>query len=531
MCRRNRRQGVDQPKGLTRRQLIKAATVMGVSIPAWAAGVLGPARALAAASSSEQARDYFSRNFGVDEGLIAKALARALSRGAQYSELFFQHSTSCWVGMEDGRVNKAYSGVALGVGVRAIDGEKVGYAFTQSLEPAEILSAAASAAELATAGASQPGAKGQEIAPPHFKPAMKLYPITELWSELGMGPRLKLVEQVGGIMAKADPRVERTLVQMHDGVSWVMIATSEGLRRAEMRPITGMIASCVVRQGKRRESNFRDVAARDGIGMYNERLLKDLARGAVEAALIQLQARSIPGGEMPVVLAAGSAGILLHEAIGHGLEADFNRRGVSAFSGRLGEVVAPKHVTIVDSGLVAHNHGAVAFDDEGTDGQFTVLVDRGRLVSYMFDRLTARYYGRSSTGSGRRQSFEYAPMPRMRITFMEPGPYEPEEIIASVKHGILAQQFTNGQVRIGVGDFSFYVKSGWLIENGRLVHPIKEVNVVGNGPRVLTRIKMVGNDLALARGGFVCGKNGQDVPVSQGLPTTLVERMNVGGRG
>jgi TldD protein len=289
------------------------------------------------------------------------------------------------------------------------------------------------------------------------------------------------------------------------------------------------MASCVAEQGGRRENNHRDITSRHGLSLYTPQLIAELADEAVSRTLSLFEARPFAAGEMPVVLAPGSAGILLHEAIGHGLEADFNRRRLSTYAERMGQRVAGETVTVVDDGTIPHAHGAIAFDDEGGDSRRTVLVDKGVLVSYLQDRLSAQWYKTSSTGSGRRQSYEYAPMPRMRATYMEAGPHHPEEIIARVKRGLYAEQFTNGQVNIGAGDFSFYVKSGRAIENGRLTHPVKDVNVTGNGPEVLSRIAMVGNDPALARAGYMCGKLGQTVPVSQGLPTTLVSAINVGG--
>jgi TldD protein len=308
-----------------------------------------------------------------------------------------------------------------------------------------------------------------------------------------------------------------------------MIATSEGLNRSDMRPRTGLFISCVAEQNGKKESNYRSFTIRGGLEVYSEERINDLADKALADTLALFEARPMKAGEIPCVLAPGSAGILLHEAIGHGLEADFNRHKISTYADRMGQKIAPAEITIIDDGTIASSHGAINFDDEGMDSQATVLVEKGVLKSYLHDRLTSKFYRVPSTGSGRRQSFEYPPMPRMRATFMKPGTHTPEEIIASVKNGLYAIQFSNGQVNIGAGDFSFYIKSGFAIENGKLTHPVKDINVIGNGPEALSRISMVGNDFSMAEAGYVCGKNGQSVPVSQGLPTTLISAINVGG--
>jgi TldD protein len=392
-----------------------------------------------------------------------------------------------------------------------------------------MLEAARAAAELASGGGQTPGGRGVEVRPLRLRPGLDLYPLALEEMDPQASQRLAILGQVADHLRQADPRVVKTMVQLHDGLARVLVANSEGALRQDLRPRTSLMASCVADQGGRRESNQRDITSRHGLSLYTPQLIEGLAAEAVASTVSLFEARPLAAGEMPVVLAPGSAGILLHEAIGHGLEADFNRRRISTYSERLGQRVAGEIVTIVDDGTIPHAHGAINFDDEGGDSQRTVLVERGVLATYLHDRLSAQWYKTASTGSGRRQGYEYSPMPRMRATYMEPGQHHPEEIIAQVKQGLYAEQFTNGQVNIGAGDFSFYVKSGRAIEDGRLTHPVKDVNVTGNGPEVLSRITMVGNDPALARAGYMCGKMGQTVPVSQGLPTTLVSSLNVGG--
>jgi TldD protein len=284
-------------------------------------------------------------------------------------------------------------------------------------------------------------------------------------------------------------------------------------------------------QEGRREQNGYNMAGRAGFEFYTPDRLDRLVRQAIDRTTILFEAGPPPAGELPVVLAAGSSGILLHEAIGHGMEADFNRKGTSIYSDKLGKPVARPFVSIVDDATLPGARGTINVDDEGNDAGRTVLVQDGVLTSYMHDQISARHYGVTPTGNGRRQSYRHPPLPRMRATYMLPGPHHPAEIIASVKRGLYCQNFSNGQVNIGGGDFSFYVKNGFLIEDGKLTRPVKDVNVIGNGPKALEKVDMVGDDLEIDEGGWTCGKDGQSVPVSQGLPTVRVSCLTVGGRG
>jgi TldD protein len=482
---------------------------------------------ISADSTARQA--YFEKQHGVTNQDLVKLMSQALSQGGDYCDLYFQEIKGVWIVLEDGVVNRAYTSVRLGMGVRVLTGRQSGYAFSQVLDLPAMLETARTAASLAAAGDQKEGDRGLEVTPPRFKPGLDLYPCERPWAEAAVEERLKLLRSLGEQVAGADPRMIKTLIQFHDSQARLMLANSEGVLREDLRPRASLVASCVAEEGGRRESNYLDVTARSGLEFFTEEEVADLARQAVERTTRLFEARPVGAGEMPVVLAPGSAGILLHEAIGHGLEADFNRRRISTYADRMGERIAGEQVTIVDDGTIPHSHGAINFDDEGAESQRTVLVEKGVLKSFLHDRLSAQWYRCESTGSGRRQSYEFAPLPRMRATFMEPGPYAPDEVIGAVKKGIYAEQLTNGQVNIGAGDFSFYVKSGFAIEDGKLTHPIKDLNLIGNGPEALSRITMVADDLALAQGGFMCGKLGQTVAVSQGLPTTLVSSLNVGG--
>ena len=327
----------------------------------------------------------------------------------------------------------------------------------------------------------------------------------------------------------ADPRMRKVRVYFVDESGAMLLADSSGQIVEDLQPMTMMGLTCIAEQDGKREENFHNVAARDDISYYSPDRIDRMVRECVKNTMVLFEATPAPAGEMPVVLAAGSSGILLHEAIGHGMEADFNRKNVSIYSDKIGKPVAKPFVNIVDEGTQEHARGAINVDDEGTVAGKTMLVQNGILTTYLHDKISAKHYGVAPTGSGRRESYQHSPMPRMRSTYMLPGPHKTPEIIASVKKGLYCTRFTNGQVQIGAGDFTFYVKNGFLIEDGKLTRPIKDVNIIGNGPKVLELVDMVSDDLAIDEGGWTCGKNGQSVPVSQGLPTVRVASITVGG--
>ncbi|MEQ8893336.1 MAG: metallopeptidase TldD-related protein, partial [Sandaracinaceae bacterium] len=355
------------------------------------------------------------------------------------------------------------------------------------------------------------------------------YAIEVPWREVGVDRKLAIFLRAAELARAADPAIVKVDVSWADGESRVLIADMEGRVVFDERPMTRLSVTVTAERGGERQTNRANIAARRGLDFYTEERLEGLVRQAVDRTMVLFEARRPPAGEMPVVLASGASGILLHEAIGHGMEADYNRKGISIYAEMLNRQVAEPFVTIVDDGTLEHERGALNVDDEGRPAGRTVLVENGRLVSYMHDAISARHYGVEQTGSGRRQSFRHVPLPRMRCTYMEGGPHTRDEIIASVQRGILAETFTNGQVQIGAGDYTFYIKNGWLIEDGRLTAPIKDVNIVGSGPETLRRISMVADDAQLDTGGWVCGKGGQSVPVSLGIPTVLVSQLTVGG--
>jgi TldD protein len=468
---------------------------------------------------------YFAR-FGVDERLIQAALGEALSSGGEYADVFFQHRVTNNFGLEDGEVNRAYKSVELGVGVRVVNGDQTGYAFTEDLTLQGLKLAARTAAAIAE-GPSRPAPGRLHVAdaPP------SRYPVALRWEDVAPDRKLGVLNDLNARAFAADPRVRKVALSFMDQTSAILVADSSGRVTEDAQPMTTLSLSCVAEQDGRREQNFHNVAARSDFSFYTGERLERLVRDTVDRTLILFEAVQPPAGELPVVLGAGSSGILLHEAIGHGMEADFNRKGVSIYADRLGRPVAKPFVTIVDEGTQPGARGSINVDDEGNAAGRTFLVQDGVLATYLHDTISARHYGVAPTGNGRRESYQYAPLPRMRSTYMLPGPHGRDEIIRSIKRGIYCSHFSNGQVQIGAGDFTFYVKNGYLIEDGKLTRPIKDVNLIGNGPKVLERVDMVSDDLQIDEGGWTCGKDGQSVPVSQGMPTVRVAAMTVGGRG
>jgi len=512
---------------LNRRQFLSrtVATTAVAVLPGFLTSCAHSGAALLPGSGPQTLQStHFARNFGVDEDLLAKVMGRALATGGDFCDLYFEHSLGNSIRLQDGAVNAAHTSVALGVGIRVVTGNRFGYAFTEELTLESMLKAAQTASAIAR------GARdGEQPIIYGMGSHSDYYPVAELWSEVGMERKMPWLQHINARMMGSDPRVVKAGIWFRDSEKRVLVATSDGLVLEDSQPMVSVYATCVAEEKGRREQSSFNLASRDGAHFMTETRLNQVADESVRRTLQLFDAVKPPAGEMPLVLGPGPSGILLHEAIGHGIEADFNRKNVSIFADKMGKKVAIPEVTIVDSGIQKNIRGTINIDDEGATSQETVLVENGHLVSYLHDRISAQHYQVKSTGSGRRQSFRYPPLPRMRNTYMENGPHEPEALIRTVKKGIYAESFRNGQVRIGEGSFSFYIASGFLIEDGKLGAPIKDVNIVGNGPEVLGRITMVANDLKLDVGGWTCGKSGQSVPVSQGLPTTLVSSITVGG--
>ncbi len=460
----------------------------------------------------------------LDAGAIDGVLDRLMKPGVDAADLYFQQSVTETWSLEDGIVKSGANHAEQGVGVRACAGEKQGLAYSDALELPALFDAAQAAGAIVRQG--QQG-RVQAVA---TRSATALYPALDPVQTLAVPAKLDLLQRADRAARAADARVVQVMVSLAANAETVLIACSDGTRSADVRPLVRMDVSVIVEQGGRREQGHAGAGGRGGyLDFLGADTPEQLAREAVRMALVQLEAVPAPAGMLTVVLGPGWPGVLLHEAIGHGLEGDFNRRGSSAFSGRIGQTVASTLCTVVDDGTLPGRRGSLTVDDEGTPSQCTTLIENGVLRGYIHDKLNARLMGVAPTGNGRRESYAALPMPRMTNTYMLPGPHDPQEIIASVPNGIYAANFGGGQVDITSGNFVFSASEAYLIENGRITRPVKGATLIGNGPEVLTRVSMVGTDLKLDAGIGVCGKDGQSVPVGVGQPTLKIDGLTVGG--
>ncbi len=467
---------------------------------------------------------YFEAEFGIDEKICRKLLETALSKGGDFADLYFEHTISNVLILEDGKVNQSYGNIDLGVGIRTVKDDQVGYGFTQILKEESMLSAARTAASLVDASAIP--IKDQFSTPD----IGDYYPVSTFLNEFPISSKLPVMQGINEKCFKLSESVRKVTVVFQDEMKRIMIVTSDGVKVEDLIPGNFCYASVVAEKDGKIESGGWEFGGRRDFSWYDQDLIGKLSNEAVDRTLIKFDAIQPPAGEMPVVLGSGITGILLHEAIGHGMEADFNRKNISIYSTMIGKKVAEPFVTIIDDGTILNLSGSVNVDDEGTPGKKTVLVENGILTGYLHDKISARYYDVEPTGNGRRQSYQYMPFPRMRNTYMMPGEATPDDVIKQVKNGIYVTDVSNGEVFIGQGDFSFYVSQGYRIENGKLTAPIKDINIMGNGPKMLTNIIMAANDLTMYQGGAgACGKENQAVKVSFGLPTCLVKSMTVGG--
>jgi TldD protein len=471
-----------------------------------------------------EAAGYFEREFGITEALCRSVLAAALAKGGDFADLYFEHTISNYLILEDGKVNRAASEVALGVGIRTVNGDQVGYGFTQDLSEKAMLAAASTAATIADASGQEPAGKFVSLKTKDF------YPVTTLFSSVPLEAKLPLVQSVNDKCFELSPLVAKVNVIFHDQQKRILVAASDGTKAEDLQPLSFLAASVVAEKNGRREQSFWNYGGRREFSYYTPAVSENLAKRTVDGTLILFDAVQPPAGEMPVVLGPGITGVLLHEAIGHGMEADFNRKKISTFCNMIGQKVAEPFVTIIDDGTVPHLAGSINFDDEGTPGQKTVLVDKGILTGYLHDKISARFYGVSPTGNGRRESYRHYVIPRMRNTYMLAGEAAPQDVIKAAGKGIYVEAVANGQVKIGEGDFAFYVSQGRLIENGKLGAPIKDVNIMGNGPKMLANITLLADDFQFDGGGAGgCGKGGQGVPCGFGQPSALVKSLTVGG--
>ena len=461
---------------------------------------------------------------GLEERHLSRTLGNVLRGGVDYADLYFQVSRrESWT-LEDGIIREGSFSLDQGVGVRAVSGEKTGFAYSDELLLPALERAAGAARAIAKQGEDKQVPAWRRGAP------ASLYPAADPTTSVSDAEKTALIMHIDAATRAIDSRVEQVIISMTSCQDLVLVAGSDGTLAADVRPLVRFNVSVILEQNGRREQGYSGGGARSDLNYFLAgELPLEYAREAVRQAVVALEAVPAPAGTMPVVLGPGWPGILLHEAVGHGLEGDFNRKGTSAFSGKVGQRVAPPHCTIVDDGTLPNRRGSLAIDDEGTVGQYNVLVENGVLRGYMQDKLNARLMGVAPTGNGRRESFAHLPMPRMTNTYMLAGPHEHDEIIASVKKGLYAPNFGGGQVDITSGKFVFSASEAYLIENGTITAPVKGAMLIGDGPDALTRISMVGNDLQLDSGVGTCGKEGQSVPVGVGQPTLKIDELTVGG--
>lgn len=462
---------------------------------------------------------------GLSERDLERVLGQLLGHRIDSGDLYFQSIQQESFSLEDGIVKEGSFHLDNGVGVRALSGEKTGFAYSDDLMLPALEQAVTAARCIAQKGNPQ-----SLCAWKRKTPLAPLYTARNPLDSLSTEDKVALLREIDAFARKQDPRVSQVMINLSGSFEHILVVASDGTLSADIRPLVRLNVNVIVEQNGRRETGSFGGGGRTTYDcfMENQRGL-EYAKEAVRQALINLEAVDAPAGTMPVVLGSGWPGVLLHEAVGHGLEGDFNRKGSSAFSGRIGERVASPLCTVVDDGSLKDLRGSLTVDDEGTPTQRTVLIENGILKGYLQDKLNARLMGVAATGNGRRESYAHIPMPRMTNTFMLAGPHDPQEIIASVKKGIYAVNFAGGQVDITSGKFVFSANEAYLIENGKITRPVKGATLIGNGPDVMTKISMVGNDLALDTGIGTCGKEGQSVPVGVGQPTLRVDDLTVGG--
>lgn len=461
--------------------------------------------------------------FNLTPSLIEQTLARGMARGGEFADLFAEYTRDNSLVMEEGILKSANHTISRGVGVRVVHGEKTGYAYTEHLDKKQFFEIATTAAAIAN---DQGHPDSFKVQPRHVG---NFYPVSDPTSDIALDQKIAWIEKMDRYARAVSDHISKVVISFSDSQTSLVMADTRGRLVEDTQPMLLVSLTVIAEKDGMREQGKAGGGGRYGFSFVTEERIKHWAESAAKEALLLLEAEQAPAGMLPVVLAAGDSGILLHEAIGHPLEADFNRKGTSAYTGRIGEMVANQQCTIIDDGTLPNDRGSINVDDELNDSQKTVLIEEGRLKAYMSDEISARYFNEESTGNGRRESYHYAPMPRMRTTYMLPGDYEAAELIRSTSKGIFCKTFKNGQVDISNGNFIFVPSTAYLIEDGKLSHPVKNFSLIGNGPDVLSKVTMVANDFKLSDGIWTCGK-GQSVPVGVGLPTVKISEMTVGGR-
>jgi TldD protein len=479
-----------------------------------------------APSPTSDHRRFFFEKFGVTERLLERCLGEALGAGGDYADLYFESVAATSLGVDEQIVKSASQGISAGCGVRVVSGERTGYAYTDNLSPERLLHAARTAALIASGPAKTPIAGFAETR------TADLYPVAPGSYNLDLAARLDLIQRADRAARAYDPRIAQVRASYGEELRRILIAASDGCFASDTQPLCRLNVFVIAQDGTTATKGSSGGGGRAGLEQFTgKKNPEELAREAARSAILQLGAVAAPAGEMEVVLGPGWPGILLHEAVGHGLEADFNRKKTSAFAGRVGQRVASEKVTVVDNGTLAGRRGSINVDDEGTATQETVLIENGVLRGYLTDKLSARLMGLACTGSGRREDYQSIPIPRMTNTYMLAGTDSPEEILRSVKRGLYAVHFGGGSVDITNGKFVFSASEAYLIEDGKVTAPVRDATLIGNGPEALKYVSMVGSDLELDLGIGICGKEGQSVPVGVGMPTVKLDKMTVGGTG
>ena len=471
------------------------------------------------------ARELLLTPFGLDESHLARALAEIRTHQVDDADLYFQYTRSEGWSLEEGIVKTGSFSIDQGVGVRAVSGEKTAFAYSDDISEASLLDAARTVRSISAA--TQTGRA--RVAPKKIATSRSLYPGIDPIATLDSTAKVQLLEKVEQLARAKDPRVAQVMAGMASEYDVVLVARADGTLAADVRPLVRLSVTVIAEQGGRREVGSTDGDDRFGLAYFDDAQINQYVDEAVNAALVNLESRPAPAGEMTVVLGPGWPGVLFHEAVGHGLEGDFNRKGSSAFSGRIGQRVAAKGVTVLDDGTIADRRGSLNVDDEGHASQRNVLIEDGILKGYIQDSLNARLMGVAPTGNGRRESYAHIPMPRMTNTYMLGGDKDPQEIVASIKKGLYATNFGGGQVDITSGKFVFSASEAYWVENGKILYPVKGATIVGSGPESLKKISMIGNDMRLDSGVGTCGKEGQSVPVGVGQPTLRIDGLTVGG--
>jgi TldD protein len=476
---------------------------------------------------------YFIEKLGLSERLMERCLGEALSAGGDYADLYFESVTSTSLGIDESLVKSASQGISVGCGIRVVSGERTGYAYTDDLSSDRLLRAARTAALIASGPAKELMSGFRQTDTP------SLYPVAGATSDSEIAAKLELIQRADKAARAYDSRITQVRAGFSDELRRILVAASDGTFASDTQPLARLNVFVIAKDGVNTARGTSGGGGRVSMDFFEDargsggkdQSPEHHAREAARTAILQLGAIEAPAGEMPVVLGPGWPGVLLHEAVGHGLEADFNRKKTSAFAGLIGQQVASPKVTVVDNGLMPGRRGSINMDDEGNPTQETVLIENGILKGFLSDKLNSRLMGMPNTGSGRRESYHHIPMPRMTNTYMLNGEDMPEDIIKSVKRGLYAVNFGGGQVDITNGKFVFSASEAYLIEDGKVTRPVKGATLIGNGPEALKYVSMVGNDLALDEGIGTCGKAGQSVPVGVGMPTVKLDRMTVGGTG